>query len=191
VRTKRFHRANVRRAERAASSLGHGSINLVPLVDILTSIVFFSLLTYEGAALASLTAFELTLPPVVITAQQLNQQSESQQLNLLLAVRVSPDKMIIEHSGAGAEGFRREILGLAPPALDTLQSVMVDIKAQFPQNDDALVIPSDDVNYDDLIHVLERIKIARYGSVALGTHARATPVTTTPPTPPTPPAPGA
>ncbi len=71
---------------------------------------------------------------------------------------------------------------------------MTDIKAQFPQNDDALVIPSDDVNYDDLIHVLERIKIARYGSVALGTHARAAPVTTgqpAPPAPPTPPAPGA
>jgi biopolymer transport protein ExbD len=191
VQTKRFHKANVRRAERAASSLGHGSINLVPLVDILTSIVFFSLLTYEGAALAALTAFELTLPPVVIKAQDLTQKSESQLLNLLLAVRVSPDKMIIEHTGAGSQGFRREIVGLAPPSLDTLQSVMTDIKAQFPQNDDALVIPSDDVNYDDLIHVLERIKMARFGSVALGTRARATPVTTGQPAPPAPPAPGA
>jgi biopolymer transport protein ExbD len=186
VQTKRFHKANVRRAERASSSLGHASINLVPLVDILTSIVFFSLLTYEGAALAALTAFELTLPPVVIKAQDLTQKSESQQLNLLLAIRVSPDKMIIEHTGAGSQGFRREIVGLAPPSLDTLQSVMTDIKAQFPQNDDALVIPSDDVNYDDLIHVLERIKMARFGSVALGTRARATPVTTGQPTPPAP-----
>ena len=44
----RFHASRMRRAERHAAA-GHGSINLVPLIDILTSIVFFSLLTYSGA----------------------------------------------------------------------------------------------------------------------------------------------
>jgi biopolymer transport protein ExbD len=38
------HRARQRRLERA-SFTAQGNINLVPLVDILTSIVFFSLLT--------------------------------------------------------------------------------------------------------------------------------------------------
>ncbi len=173
---RRLHRANVRRAERATSTLGHGGINLVPLIDILTSIVFFSLLTYQGAALAALTSFDLSLPPVVVTAAQMSATAESQQLNLLLAVRVAPDKITVEHTGAG--GFHREIVRLDSASLDTLQVLMVQIKAQFPQNDDVLVIPSDDVNYDDLIHVLERIKMARYGSVALGTRARATPVST-------------
>jgi hypothetical protein len=39
-----FHRSKQRRAERAPVT-AHGNINLVPLVDTLTSIVFFSLLT--------------------------------------------------------------------------------------------------------------------------------------------------
>ena len=51
-----FRRSNQRRAERAPVT-AHGSINLVPLVDILTSIVFFSLLTYQGAAMTALTSF--------------------------------------------------------------------------------------------------------------------------------------
>ena len=50
-----FHRSKQRRAERAPVTHG-GGINLVPLVDILTSIVFFSLLTYQGATMAALTS---------------------------------------------------------------------------------------------------------------------------------------
>jgi hypothetical protein len=57
-----YLRSKQRRAERA-SLTDAGHLNLVPLVDILTSVVFFSLLTYQGAALAALTSYDLTLPP--------------------------------------------------------------------------------------------------------------------------------
>jgi biopolymer transport protein ExbD len=171
VPTNRLHRSRVRRAELATAALGQGGINLVPLVDVLTSIVFFSLLTYQGQALAALTAFDLSLPPVVVSAEQARApENANRSLNLLLAVRVSSGGVIIEHTAEG--GFHREIRSLEPPALDSLQAVMTDIKAHYPQNDDVLVVPSDDVSYDDLIHVLDRIKLARFGSVALGTRAR-------------------
>jgi biopolymer transport protein ExbD len=167
----RLHRARLRRAELAASSLGHGGINLIPLVDVLTSIVFFSLLTYQGETLAALTAFDLSLPPVVVSAEQAQApENADRSLNLLLAVRLSSTTIIVEHTGGG--GFHREIRGLTPGALDSLQVVMADIKTHYPQNDDVLVVPSDEVSYDDLIHVLDRIKMARFGGVALGTHAR-------------------
>jgi biopolymer transport protein ExbD len=144
----------------------------VPLVDILTAIVFFSLLTYQGEALAALTAFDLSLPPVAVTAEEARApQNADKALNLLLAVRVSSDSIVVEHTADG--GFHRGIASLAPAALDTLQAVMTDIKARYPQNDDVLVVPADAVSYDDLIHVLDRIKMARFGSVALGTHSRA------------------
>ncbi len=53
---------------------------------------------------------------------------------------------------------------------------MQDIHQQYPQNNDVLVIPADEVSYDDVVHVLERLKLARYPNVALGTRARAGPV---------------
>jgi biopolymer transport protein ExbD len=165
----RFHRANQRRKELGVSSLGHGGINLVPLVDILTSIVFFSLLTYQGALMANLTTYDLSLPPAVVQAEQ-TPKGDKDQLNLLLAVRLSTDRMLVEHSGGG--GFRREIMGLDSASLDTLQSLMEDIKRTYPQNNDVLVIPSDDVAYDDVVHVLERLKMATYSNVALGTRER-------------------
>lgn len=172
----RFHRAKLRRAERQTSTLGHGGINLVPLIDVLTSIVFFSLVSYQGL-LAELTSFDLALPPIIVTAQQpVASTQEKDQLNLLLAVRLQADRMVVEHSAAG--GYHKEIVGLGPRSLDTLQAVMEDIHQQFPQNNDVLVIPADEVSYDDVVHVLERLKMARYPNVALGTRSRAAPVST-------------
>lgn len=168
-----LHRANQRRAERAPVT-SHGNINLVPLVDTLTSIVFFSLLTYQGATMLSLTSFDLALPPVVVTTPQQAARVKSEQdvLNLLLAVRVDNDKMVVQHSGGG--GFRQQIAGLDSASLDQFQALMTQIRQQYPQNNDVLVIPSDDVNYDNVIHVLERLRLARYANIALGTRARGT-----------------
>jgi biopolymer transport protein ExbD len=168
-----YLRSKQRRAERA-SLTDAGHLNLVPLVDILTSVVFFSLLTYQGAALAALTSYDLTLPPVVITAQQAAASTPKDALNLLLAVRIDHDKLLVEHTGEG--GFRKEIAGVQGASLDTLQSVMTEIRRRYPQNADVLVVPADDVAYDDLIHVLERLRVASFSAISLGNRTRATQV---------------
>ncbi len=171
-----YLRSKQRRIERASVN-DAGNLNLVPLVDILTSVVFFSLLTYQGAALAALTSYDLSLPPVVITAEQAAASAQDRNaLNLLLAVRVERNRLLIEHTGEG--GFRKEIAGAQGVALDTLQAVMSDIRRQYPQNADVLVVPGDDVAYDDLIHVLERLRIAAYSDISLGNRTRATQVST-------------
>lgn len=169
-----YARSKQRRAERAAITFA-GNLNLVPLVDVLTAVVFFGLLTYQGAALAALTSFDLSLPPVVITAQQAAASApERNALNLLLAVRVEHDQLLVEHSGEG--GFRKEIGGVQGTALDTLEAVMTEIRRRYPQNADVLVVPADDVAYDDLIHVLERLRLASYSGISLGNRTRATQV---------------
>ncbi len=155
-----------------------GHLNLVPLVDILTSIVFFSLLTYAGTALAALTSFDLVLPPVVVTSPDEVKQLKKEEdvLNLLLAVRVTNDHLEVEHSAEG--GFRTRIDSLSTRSLDSLQALMTEIRARYPQNRDVIVIPADEVSYDDIVRVLERLKKSRFSGISLGTKARATPVTT-------------
>ena len=166
-----FHRAKQRRAERAPV-LASGNINLVPLVDILTSIVFFSLLTYQGATMAALTSFDLSLPPVVVnTPEQLSRiKSEKDVLNLLLAVRVDDDKLTVEHSEEG--GFHQVIPGLNAQSLDQLQTLMTGIRSKYPQNADVTVIPADEVSYANIVHVLERLKLSHFTGISLTTKAR-------------------
>ncbi|HEU4563750.1 MAG TPA: biopolymer transporter ExbD [Gemmatimonadaceae bacterium] len=161
-----FHRSKQRRAERAPVT-AHGNINLVPLVDILTSIVFFSLLTYTGAAMATLTAFDLSLPPTVVTSPA-QVRSNQKLLNLLLAVRIKGDGIEVQHS----EGLDQKIAGVGEQSLAQFEQVMRQVKAQYPQNSDVLVVPSDEVSYDDVVKVLERLRLVGYRGVSLGTQAR-------------------
>jgi biopolymer transport protein ExbD len=163
------HRSKVRRAERSVI-LRHGSINLVPLVDILTSIVFFSLLTYTGEQLMRLTSYDLTLPPQVVTAPQPTSGTPEPKLTLLLAVRVQRNQFIVEHSEEN--GFRQVIPGTNEQSLAQLRGVMQQIKQRYPQNSDVLVVPNDDVSYDNVVHVLEQLRLANFRGISLASQAR-------------------
>jgi biopolymer transport protein ExbD len=165
-----FHRSTNRR-KAAAPLTAHGNINLVPLVDILTSIVFFSLITLQNADVAALTSFDLALPPVVVTTpEQMSKLKSDQALDLLLTVRVDNQKMLVEHSEEG--GFHRQINGVDSASLVQLQALMTEIRSKYPQNSDVTVIPDDDVSYDNLVHVLERLKLAHFTGISLGTRSR-------------------
>ena len=169
-----FHKAKQRRTERTAAH-GHGNINLIPLVDILTSIVFFSLLTYTGATMANLTSFDLALPPVVVTGEQASSAAPlpDNTLRLLLAVRIKEEGggiLRVEHSEEN--GFKQEIQGIRGASLDQFESLMSQIKQKYPQNQDVSVIPDDGIQYDDVIHVLERLKKLQFTGIALASRAR-------------------
>src|SRR5688500_18385551 len=163
----RIHQARIRRAERAPLT-DAGGLNLVPLVDVLTSIVFFGLLTYTGAAMAALTQFDLVLPPVVVTGEQATEAAkDKERLTLLLAVRIQEAGTLqVEHSEEN--GFRQVIRGYKDEAsLEQLEALMKQIKEKYPQNEDVTVIPDDNIAYEDVIHVIERLKRAAYVGIAL------------------------
>ena len=147
-----------------------GNINLIPLVDILTSIVFFSLLTYTGAALAALTAFDLVLPPVVITTPEeaARIRSEQEVINLLVGVRIYTDHIQVEHS----EGLNQPIAGTDDAALDRFEALMKQVRTDFPQNKDVTIVPNDDVSYERVVQVLERLKLSGYTGLSLSNRAR-------------------
>jgi biopolymer transport protein ExbD len=147
-----------------------GNINLIPLVDILTAIVFFSLLTYTGAALAALTSFDLVLPPVVITTPEeaARIRSEQEVINLLVGVRIYTDRVQVEHS----EGLNEQIAGTDDGALDRFEGLMRQVRTDFPQNKDVTIVPNDDVSYERVVHVLERLKLAGYTGLSLSNRAR-------------------
>ena len=142
--------------------MGHASINLVPLVDILTSIVFFSLLTYRGELLAELTAYDLEVPPAEARAVR---PPSAAPAPLDLVVHVAGDGLLVEHSGGG---FRRAVRGVRGAALDTLSALASEIRRTHPTERDARVAPAADVAYEDVVRVLERLQMAGFSALALG-----------------------
>lgn len=178
----RFHKLRARQQEREPLT-AHGRINLVPLVDILTSIVFFSLLTYTGAVMTNLTAFDLALPPVVVTAPGQTSGAQPDTTTLILAVGIKQSGLRVEHSNGGAQPFAQNIAGLTTSSLDTLQGVLQNVKQQFPTADAVMVVPDDDVPYDDIVHVLERVKLANFPKISLTSAARSMQTASATPTP--------
>jgi biopolymer transport protein ExbD len=168
----RFHRLRARHAEREPLT-AHGRINLVPLVDILTAIVFFSLLTYTGAVMTNLTAFDLALPPVVVTPEAAKQSGITPDtLTVLLAVGIKPIGLRVEGTGGGGPPFAQEIAGLSDSSMTQLRAMLTDIKKQYPNTDQIMVVPDDDVSYDDIVHVLEQVKFANLRKISLSSTAR-------------------
>jgi biopolymer transport protein ExbD len=106
----------------------------------------------------------------VTTPEQLAQHKAETALNLLVTVRVDNDKLLVEHSEEG--GFKRQINGLDSASLMSLQALMTEIKTKYPQNQDVTVIPSDDVSYENVVHVLERLKLSHFTGISLGTRSR-------------------
>lgn len=167
----RFHKLRARQSEREPLT-AHGHINLVPLVDILTSIVFFSLLTYTGAVMTNMTAFDLALPPVVVTPDRVPVGTPIDTTSLILAVGIKQGGLRVEHSGGGSDPFAQEIGGLGEQSLNELETLLTEIKTQYANNDRIMVVPDDDVSYEDIVHVLEKVKLAKFGKVALTSAAR-------------------
>ena len=120
--------------------------------------------------MAMLTSYDLTLPPTVVTADDAGASAELPKATLLLAVKIMDGNLRVEHSEEG--GYRQDIRGIAEASMDTLQAVMTGIRRKYPQNADVLVVPSDEVNYDTVVKVLERLRLAEYTGISLGARAR-------------------
>lgn len=166
----RFHTARQRRAERSALLAGE-TFNLVPLVDMLVSILFFSLLTYSGAT-SFLFSYNLELPPVLRSEAQAAGPDEME-LDQLLTIRIDSTGMLVER-GSERGRFSREIPGLGEESMVALEELLEEQRPSYPRRFQVLVIPSDGTSYDNVIHVLQRLRSADYPLIALGQRARAT-----------------
>ena len=107
----------------------------------------------------------------MVTAEQARANAEDKNLlNLLLAVRIENGGIQVEHSESG--GFKQRINGINEQSLGQLEQLMGQIRQEFPQNEDVLVVPSDEISYDDVIKVLDRLRRANFKNISLGSRAR-------------------
>jgi biopolymer transport protein ExbD len=74
----------------------------------------------------------------------------------------------VEHS----EGLNQPIAGTDDAALDRFEALMKQVRTDFPQNKDVTVVPNDDVSYERVIQVLERLKLAGFTGLSLSNRAR-------------------
>jgi biopolymer transport protein ExbD len=165
---KSLIRRHLTRRARRQASIGTESLNLVPLVDVLTSIVFFGLLTYTGVkALATLTAFDLVTPAAIESGAR---GATPPSARPLLTLHVDRGGVSVVRVGEDTE---RRFEGLSDEALRRLNAAVVEYGRGMPADASVSIIPADDLSYTDLVRVLDEVRSAGQPRIALGIRPRA------------------
>ena len=154
------------RARRDELARTHGPLNLVPLVDILTAIVFFSLLSAVSLR-SALASFDLVAPPAVADGLA---ATETATRRPDVVVRVDRRQFVVREGDRETVITRPEVGDAA--ALAQLRSSLTSVMQALGRGAVVTVVPSDDVAYDDVIRVLEQVQQLDPKGVALGSRAR-------------------
>ncbi len=153
-------------ARRSELTRAHGPLNLVPLVDILTAIVFFSLLSAVSLR-SALASFDLVAPPA---ATDLAGGTDATTLSADLVVRVDHEQLVVRH------GDLETVITRANERDETafarLRQSLTTLTQTLGRRAVVSVVPSDDVSYDDVVRVLEQVQHVEPRAVALGARAR-------------------
>lgn len=158
--------ARSRYARRREFTRTHGALNLIPLVDILTAIVFFSLLGAVSLR-SALASIDLVAPPAVAEAGEAGGASSP---HPDLVIRVDRNQFVVR------QGDRETVVARAhardEASFAQLRQSLMRIAGVLGRPAVVTVVPSDDVSYDDVVRVLENVQRVKPAAVALGARAR-------------------
>ncbi|MGC1453768.1 MAG: biopolymer transporter ExbD [Nitrospirota bacterium] len=119
-------------------------INLTPMMDILTVLVVFLLIT---AVFMSLTIEELSVPTAA--------GGSSNQPNFAIEVIVRKAGLQIANG--------RSVEATIPKKddqydIELLSKMLLRLKAQYPEKEDATVLMEPDIKYDNLIEIMDAVR---------------------------------
>jgi biopolymer transport protein ExbD len=122
---------------------------LVPMIDIFTVLVTFLLMT---AVFSRTVILELKLPgPDAPSAEVLPK-------DLVLEVVVRSNGLVVQDRNKGELKKLPRAAG-APYDLAALQEYLQVVKAQFPQMTEATLLLENDIPYNDLVQVMDAVRI--------------------------------
>jgi biopolymer transport protein ExbD len=120
-------------------------LNLTPMMDVLTVLVVFLLIT---AVFTSITILDLNVPTS-------SGDSASNKPNIAIEVIVRNSGLEIAN-GSSVEAAILKVDGKYD--LKKLSEMLIRLKAQYPQKEDATVLMEPKVEYDYLIQVMDAVR---------------------------------
>jgi biopolymer transport protein ExbD len=136
-----------RRAKMASTD-----IDLTPYMNLLVVLAPFLLIT---AVFTRLAVLEIYLPPPA--SAELMSKMPSPEEQLVLTISITEKGLVV------ANGTKIISLVQTTPKghdLQTLSSVLQQIKARFPGVDNAIILSKPDIPYDELVQVIDTARVA-------------------------------
>lgn len=137
---------------RRRAKLESTDIDLTPYMNLLVVLAPFLLIT---AVFTRLAVLEIYLPPTA--SAELMSQMPSPEEQLVLTISITERGLVV------ANGTKIISLVQTTPKghdLQTLSSVLQQIKARFPGVDNAIILSKPDIPYDELVQVMDTARVA-------------------------------
>ena len=140
--------ARLVRRNHARYHQGRDDLNIVPMIDMMVILVFFLIFT---AVFSKTNILQLNLP-ASSTAAPIDLPK-----TLKLEIIIRPDDIVVNDRNSGP----LKVLLNTPTGydLENLSVFMREVKSQFPQMTDATMLMSPDVAYDDLVQVMDIVRV--------------------------------
>lgn len=143
----------------AGDNIGAVDLNLTPLMDVLSNILFFLLASF-GAAILSYLAASV---PIQAEGDE-SQQPEPRLDKVVVNVQIMKDAYRINLSSDDVDPEKmnkyRQTLPRTEEGYDTKQlgELINAIKEEFPASDTAMIVPNTETTYDEIVLTMEAVK---------------------------------
>ncbi len=131
-------------------------LNLAPLIDMVTCLMFF-LLAFAG--IVPVAIIDAPLPKIASTAEEVKLAKDNEN-KLELTVDISPTAIVVREGGAGSRSFAPNEKGEFPIA--ELHTHFLTIHTKRPKSHEITLVPANAVTYETIIAVMdaarERVK---------------------------------
>lgn len=125
------------------------SLNLAPLIDMVTCLMFF-LLAFAGALPISI--IDAPLPKIASTAEEVKLAKENDN-KLEVTVTIATGNVTVSEGGGGSRSFQANEKGEIP--YDELHKHLVNLHAKRPKSREITLVPQNAVTYDVIINVMD------------------------------------
>jgi biopolymer transport protein ExbD len=139
--------ARLVRRNHARYHQGRDDLNIVPMIDMMVILVFFLIFT---AVFSKTNILQLNLPASNTAPLDLPK-------GLKLEVIIRPNDLVINDRNSGPLKVLENTTGGYD--LENLSVFMRRIKSQYPQMNDATILPGPAVSYDTLVQVMDAVRI--------------------------------
>ncbi|TAM11394.1 MAG: biopolymer transporter ExbD [Nevskiaceae bacterium] len=133
----------MRRARRRTRSRRQAWINIVPMVDVLTVLVFFLLINSTGVSI-----LELRLPSASASLQQPPPHQ--------LTVTLEPKALLVADGGTALGQIN--LLADGHYDIDALGKLIIDLKRRMPEEDKITLLVEPATSYRALVAVMDTVK---------------------------------
>lgn len=125
-------------------------INIVPMIDMVTNLMFFLMMF---ASMLPIAFIDAPLPKVASTAQEVKKAKEDDKAKLEVSVDISTTGFTVKSDVGGSKQIPLGADGKYNYA--ELHSVLVALKAKKPNAREITINPADDVTYETNINVMD------------------------------------